>query len=233
MKVGIMFSGGKDSTFAIQYAMHRGWDIEYLLSIKPTRTDCFLFHFATVEHTPKTAEILGIKHFLLTCDVADPQKEANIVRDFVLEHKVDAIVLGGTGLQVTQLKSLQDSLHAFGVEVFAAHAGSDHDKLIEEMLADNYRIMITQVATDGGSKWLGREITKENFEELKRDSIKYGFHIGFEGGYMDTFVLDAPMFSKKIDVVKFSRVMEDDCSGHIVFEELSISDKIKVKKNKA
>jgi diphthine-ammonia ligase len=233
MKVGILFSGGKDSTFAIQYAMHRDWSIEYLLSIKPTRKDCFLFHYATVENTPKVAEMLGVKHFLLGCDVADPQKEAEIVRDFVLQHKVDAIVLGGTGLQLTQLKSLQDSLHAFGVEVFAAHAGHDHDKLIEEMLKDGYRIMITQVATDGGSRWLGREITNDNFDELKKDSEKYGFHIGFEGGYMDTFVLDAPIFPKKIDIIRSTRVMDDEYSGHIIFDEIKISDKIKIKKNKA
>ncbi len=232
MKVGILFSGGKDSTFAIQHAIEKNWQIEYLLSVKPTRTDCFLFHFATVEHTPKIAEILGLKHYLITCNVANAKKEADLIREFVLQHKVDALVLGGTGLQITQLKSLQDALHPFGVEVFAAHSGFDHDKIIEEMLEKGYRIIVTQVATDGGPKWLGREISNENFEELKRDSMKYGFHIGFEGGYMDTFVLDAPIFNKKLDILKSKKIMEDKYSGHMVIEELSVSDKIKINNKK-
>src|SRR3989344_9105065 len=179
MKVAVMYSGGKDSTYAIEYAINRGWDVQYLVSVKPTRTDCFLFHFATVENTPKTAQILGIKHHLLSCSVADPKKEAQIVADFVLNNqtKIDALILGGTGLQVTQIKSLQDALHAFGIEVFATHSGLDEEKVYQEILSKGYKFMITQVAADGMLKWLGQEITKDNFELLKQDSAKYGFDL--------------------------------------------------------
>ena len=105
-------------------------------------------------------------------------------------------------------------------------------KIMEEMLDKGYRMIVTQVATDGGFRWLGREITKENFIELKHDAMKYGFHIGFEGGYMDTFVLDAPFFNKEFEIVKSRKVFEDKYSGHLVIEELSASDKIKLKKDK-
>ena len=67
MKVAILYSGGKDSTFAIQHAKEKGWDIKYLLSIKPTRKDCYCFHFATVEHTKELAEMLGIPHIFAEC----------------------------------------------------------------------------------------------------------------------------------------------------------------------
>ena len=83
MKVAIMYSGGKDSTFAIDHALEKGWDIKYLISIKPTRTDCYLFHYATVEHTKELAKILEIPHILEKCKIADPEKEAQIVRKIV------------------------------------------------------------------------------------------------------------------------------------------------------
>jgi len=92
MKVAIMYSGGKDSTFAIDHAMEKGWDIRYLISIKPTRTDCYLFHYATVEHTKELAKILKIPHILEKCSVADPQKEAEIVKRIV-EKKPDVEVI--------------------------------------------------------------------------------------------------------------------------------------------
>ena len=57
MDVAIMYSGGKDSTYAIEYALDKGYNIKYLLSVKPNRTDCYLFHFATVEHTKELADI--------------------------------------------------------------------------------------------------------------------------------------------------------------------------------
>lgn len=226
MDVAIMYSGGKDSTLAIEYAIKNGYDIKYLLSVKPTRTDCYLFHYATVEHTRKLASILGLKHILISCDVADPVKEAKLVKDIVMkEDKVDALILGGVGLQETQIGSLQKALMPEGIEVYAAHSGEDHEILFREMLDRGYEIMITQVASDGLMRWLGTPITKENFEDLKKDSVKYGFHLGFEGGFADTLVLDGPIFSKKLDILDSDKVIESEYCGHILIKDCRVSNK--------
>ena len=227
MKVAIMYSGGKDSTYAIDYALQRGWDIDYLLSVKPTRKDCFLFHFATVEHTDKQAKLFGLRHVLVGCDVADPVKEAEIVKRIIKNNPVDAVILGGTGLQMTQIKSIQDALRPLGIEAFAAHSGLDHDKVMEEMLARGYKFLVTQVASDGLMDWLGREVNYDNFDDLQRDSERYGFHVGFEGGYADTFVLDGPIFRKRIEVLESKKVVDDEYCGHIVFKKLKLVSKAK------
>lgn len=227
MDVAILYSGGKDSTHAIEYCKERKWNIKYLLSIKPSRTDCYLFHYATVELTKELSNILGIKHIYVNCDIADPIKEAKIVRNIILENPVDAVVLGGTGLQVTQLKSIQDALLPNNIEVFASHSGLDHEESFREMINKGYKIMITQVAGEGIHKWLGKVITKENFSELKKDSIKYGFHIGFEGGPADTLVLDCPLFDRKIEVLKYNVNMENKYSGHLTLDNFKIVNKIK------
>jgi len=229
MNVAIMYSGGKDSTYAVDYALEKGWDIKYLISIKPTRTDCYLFHFATVEHTKELAKILKIPHVLEECKVADPEKEAQIVRKIVEKQQkttpINAVVLGGTGLQETQLRSIQNVLRPLGIEVFASHAGEEHDLIIERMLNKGYQIMITQVASDGMMPWLGKTLTRENFIDLKRDSLIYKFHIGFEGGYADTLVLDGPIFEKRLKVDDFEKVVEDDYSGHVKINKLRVLDK--------
>ncbi len=236
MNVAVMYSGGKDSNYAVQYALEKGWNVRYLLSVKPTRTDCYLFHFATVEHTPLQAEALGLKHYLLGCDVADPKKEAAIVEKFVAEkqkagaEKVDAVLLGGTGLQATQIRSLQDALRPYGIDVFAAHSGMDHLDVLKQMVNSGYEIMITQVAAEGLPQWLGEHITKDNIWKLEADSVKYGFHVGGEGGSYDSLVLDAPMFKKKIVFAEneTEKVMEDDYSGHVVVKKLRLVRKGKV-----
>ncbi|MBI3036471.1 diphthine--ammonia ligase [Candidatus Woesearchaeota archaeon] len=233
MDVAIMYSGGKDSNYAVQYAFEKGWNIKYLLSVKPTRTDCYLFHFATVEHTPLQAEALGLKHYLLSCSVADPKKEAAIVEKFVAEkqksaaERVEAVILGGTGLQATQIRSLQNSLRPYGIEVFAAHSGMDHLDVLKQMIDSGYEIIITQVAAEGAPKWLGRRITKENIDELAKDSSEHGFHVGGEGGNYDSLVLDAPTFSKKIvvDEEETERVMEGAYSGHVVIKKPGLANK--------
>src|SRR3989344_4367130 len=229
MDVGILYSGGKDSTYAIEYCKNKGWNIKYLISIKPTRTDCYLFHYATVELTQELSKILGYKQFYLTCDVADPEKEANIVKELVEKQqgieKVDALVLGGVGLQETQLKSLQKALMPLNVEVFASHAGHDHEELFRDMINRGYKIIITQIATDGGKKWLGQEINKDNFEDFKQDSIKYGYHIGLEGGYMDSLVIDAPIFNKKLEILDSKKVFESEYNGYVKVDKYQLVEK--------
>ena len=228
MDVAILYSGGKDSTFAIQHAIDKGWNIKYLISVKPTRKDCFLFHFATVEHTKEFAKQLGIPHFYVSCRVADPIKEADIVKKIVEKNqktmKVDAVVLGGTGLQETQLKSIQNALRPFNIDVFASHSGEEHDLVMEQMLNKGYEIMITQIASDGLKEWLGKKITKENFPQLRKDSVKYGFHIGFEGGYADTLVTNCPLFSKQMDVEDMSVIFEDNYCGHVVINKYRMEE---------
>ena len=229
MDIAILYSGGKDSTFAIQYAKEKGWNIKYLISVKPTRKDCFLFHFATVEQTKDLAKMLNIPHFYVKCRIADPVKEAEIVKNVVEKNqknfKIGAVVLGGTGLQETQLKSIQNALRPLEVDAFASHAGEDDDLVMEQMLENGYEIMITQIASDGLKDWLGKKITKENFAQLRKDSVKYGFHIGFEGGYADTLVTDCPLFSKRMVVEDMSIIFDDNYCGHVVVNKYRMEDK--------
>lgn len=229
MDAAILFSGGKDSTFALQHAREKGWNVKYLISVKPTRKDCFLFHYATVEQTMGMAKMLGIPHFYVKCKVADPVKEANIVKDVVESNqkklKVDAVVLGGTGLQETQLKSIQNALRPLKVEAFASHAGEEHDLIMGQMLSKGYEILVTQIASDGLKDWLGKKITKENFAQLKRDSIKYGFHIGFEGGYADTLVTDCPLYTHRLVIEDMSISFEDNYCGYVVINKYRMESK--------
>ncbi len=225
MKIAVLFSGGKDSTFAIDWAKSQGHEIAYLLSVKPSRKDCFLFHYATVEHSKELASQLGLKHILVGCDVADPKLEAQIVKEVVEQNLVDAVVLGGVGLQETQLRSISEALSPLGIKVFASHKGQDHAVVFKEMISKGYEIVITQVASAGLMNWLGKTVTKGNFSLLESDSKKFGFHIGFEGGYADTFVCDGPIFSKKIVFENVQKVVEDDYCGHLEVKNVKLVEK--------
>ncbi|AJF62723.1 MAG: Metal-binding-domain/4Fe-4S-binding-domain containing ABC transporter, ATP-binding protein [archaeon GW2011_AR20] len=227
MDVAILYSGGKDSTYAIEYCQNKGWNIKYLISIKPNRVDCYLYHFATVELTKELSKILGYKHFYLNCNVADPEKEALIVKNLVEEqqkiNKVDSLILGGVGLQETQLRSLQKALMPLNVEVFASHSGEDHEEIMLEMLEKGYEFMITQVASDGLIDWLGKNITKENIKIFFNDAKKYGFNVIGEGGYYDSLAFAGPIFgNKRLVIDDFKKVIENKYCGHIIINGFKI-----------
>ena len=227
MDVAILYSGGKDSTLAIEYALEKNWNIKYLISVKPNRTDCYLFHFATVEYTRKIAEFLGIKQIYTTCTEADPEKEAEIIRKIVEQNPVESVILGGIGLQETQIKSIREALFSLGVDVFASHTGQDHLEIMKDMIRRGYEIRLSEIAAEGlGETWLGEQLTEKNLNDLVKLSKKYGFHIGGEGGPYNTFVCDGPIFPKKIEIISFNKVMEGSFNGYMDIKEIRIVDKL-------
>lgn len=226
MEVAILYSGGKDSNYALESAIKKGWGVKYLLSVKPNRTDCFLFHYATVEHTPIQAKLLNIPHIIVPCTVADPILEADIVKRIVEKNPVDAVILGGTGLQITQIKSVQDALLPLKVETFASHAGMEHEDLLRDMIKSGYKIMISQFATEGMNKsWLGKVLDENSVEELIKLSRKYGFHSGGDGSAFDTFVLESPLFKERINFKKLEVIEESNFSGYLIAKEPVILEK--------
>jgi len=48
---------------------------------------------------------------------------------------------------------------------------------------------------------LGRKLDDQAIKDLEKLHEKHGVHIGGEGGEYESFVLDAPMFKKKIRII--------------------------------
>ena len=63
--------------------------------------------------------------------------------------------------------------------------------------------MMTVVSSDGlDDSWLGKLIYKSDVDILKRLSQKFGFNLNFEGGEAETFVINCPLFTNSIEIIK-------------------------------
>ena len=51
MKSAVLFSGGKDSVMALNYALNKGDDVKYLLSIKSQNDESYMFHVLKIHLT--------------------------------------------------------------------------------------------------------------------------------------------------------------------------------------
>ena len=60
MKIASLFSGGKDSVFALHWATLQGWDIRCLLSMRSQKEDSWMFHTPNIEWVHEQAKTLGI-----------------------------------------------------------------------------------------------------------------------------------------------------------------------------
>lgn len=214
MKVAILYSGGKDSTMALQYALQQGWRVEALISVKPKDTEAYLWHYSTVEWTLLQSEASGVPLILIKTDKIGAEEEAKELEKVFKRLKVDAVVLGGVGLQKTQIKSVEEVAKKFKINIIVPYQNYTSEELLKEELKSGLDIRITNVAVEGlGPEWLGRKLDQNNLKELIKLSKKFGFDPLGEGGHYDSFVVDAPIFKKRIEFIDTSKVWDSKTSS--------------------
>lgn len=227
MKVAVMYSGGKDSTMALNYALEQEWDVQALISVKPKSTESFLYQYATVEWTRLSSEALGIPVIHIKSEKIGAKDEADELEDTFKNLQVGAILMGGVGLQETQIREIKRVAAKFGINIIVPYQNYTSGELFERTVSSGFDIMLTDVATDGlGPEWLGKKLNKSNADEFKRLSKKFGFDVLGEGGYYNTFVVDGPIFKKKIEVLKTRKVWDNKTSsGYLEIEEANLGSK--------
>jgi len=60
MKAGILFSGGKDSTYSAYLAKKEGYELACLITIYSENKDSYMFHTPSIDKTKKQAEVMNI-----------------------------------------------------------------------------------------------------------------------------------------------------------------------------
>ncbi|MBI2629922.1 diphthine--ammonia ligase [Candidatus Pacearchaeota archaeon] len=212
MKLGVLFSGGKDSCLALHRLIKEGHKIEFLLSIIPKNKDSFMFHRPDFNLLKKQAEELGIT--LITRESkGEENEELKDLEELIklAKDKVKGIVVGGiaSNYQGDRVKKICSKL---GLKFFAPLWDYEGEKIWEELLKEGFKVVIVKIACEGIPKeFLGEVIDREKFEELKKLSRKYKFRIDFEGGEAETAVLYMPGFNKEIIIKGESKTESKYC----------------------
>ncbi|MFT4884706.1 MAG: diphthine-ammonia ligase [Natronomonas sp.] len=211
-----LFSGGKDSSWALYRALQQDRPVERLVTVHP-EGDSFMYHVPATELASLAAESIGIP--LVDVHPEDFEAEAGTNEDSgergdrELEPLEDALVdlseeLGGIGgvtagavessYQTTRIEGMCDRLDA---ELFAPLWQEDPRELAEAMLDAGFEITIIRVAAYGlDESWLGRTLDAEALAELEDLNEEYGVHILGEGGEFETLVTDAPHMGRPIEL---------------------------------
>jgi predicted ATP pyrophosphatase (TIGR00289 family) len=215
MKLATLFSGGKDSTFALYKAMEERHEIKYLVTIFPERQDSWMFHYPCLELTKLQAESLGIKQ-IVGKTKGEKEKELDCLKDILSKLKdIDGVVSGALASNY-QKQRVDKICEELGLKSIAPLWQRDQEEILKEETSI-FDVIITAVAADGfDASWLGRKIDGKTIEDLKKLKEKFGINIAAEGGEFETFVLDAPVFKKKIEIKSFEKKWDNKTnSGYI------------------
>ncbi len=225
LRVAVSFSGGKDSTYATWIALHQAWDVN-LVTVRPRLADSLMFHHPSVEWTHLQAQALGLSHEVVdstdTDEMVDLQRALGKMKS---RDEISGLVTGAVAsdYQKTRFDNMCD---AVGLRTYSPLWHKNPRLLVDDLKKSGFRIILTAVAAKGlDESWLGRELTETEWSKLERLSKIHGIHLTGEGGEYESFVLDAPHFSKRIEIEKTRKEWQGD-NGRLVIEEASLRDKL-------
>ncbi|WIV67564.1 diphthine--ammonia ligase [Natrialbaceae archaeon AArc-T1-2] len=210
-----LFSGGKDSSWAVYRALERGFDVRRLVTVHPS-SESYLYHVPETELATLAAESIGIPIVEVDpedfdADVAtdsssqgdaelEPLEAALCELDDELEGGVAGVIAGAveSEYQTSRIEGMCDRLEC---DLFAPLWREDPLELAEAMLEAGFETKIVQVAAYGlDESWLGRTLDREAIGELEELNEEYGVHVLGEGGEFETLVVDAPHMDRRIDL---------------------------------
>ncbi len=212
MKLGVLFSGGKDSTLAAWLAEKYGHELSCLITIESENKDSFMFHTPSIEKTKVQASAAGIP---LVLEKTQGEKEAELedLKKAIVrareEFGIEGVVTGAVE-SVYQATRVQTICNELGLEVFNPLWQKPQVEVIEDLIAEGFDVVVVGVgAYPLDKKWLGRRIDEKFLSEMKVMNKKWGISVAGEGGEFESFVINCPLFEKRLEV----KSPRDSCSG--------------------
>jgi len=222
MKACVLFSGGKDSTFALYWALNQGHEVETLLSFKPARDDSFMFHVPCIDLTKLQAKAIGIGYVDAVVS-GEAEKEVEEMAEVLSKLKPGAVVSGALASEY-QKSRIGGVCEKMGVESLTPLWHEDPSKLLADITGAGFEVIISAVAADGlDESWLGRRIDEECIRDLVKLNKSHRIHVAGEGGEYETLVIDGPIFREKLEVK--TKKEWDGVRGKIVVESAKLVEK--------
>jgi len=226
MRLGVLFSGGKDSLFACHRAMEHE-EVVCLITVVSSNPDSYMFHTPNIQLAGLQAEAAGLPLVEVTTAGEKEVELGDLKRALLLaqrEHGIEGVVTGAI-LSVYQASRVQTICNELGLWCFNPLWYTDQEAYMEELIRSGFIARIAGVfSCPFDASWLGRTIDAAALAELKRIAGRYRITLTGEGGEYETFVCDAPFFIKRIEITKFSKHY-CNYNGRFVIEEARLVEK--------
>ena len=202
MEVCSLFSGGKDSTFALHVSILHGFRVKCLITVLPKRRDSWMFQSQNVDFTSYQADAMGLPLVKVESS-GEKERELEDLREaFKIAKSMGTKgIVSGALLSDYQRININSVAHDVGLKTFSPLWRKDQERYLRELIKFGVKFIITSASAYGFPFHLvGKVIEEEDVELIVERARKYGFNPAFEGGEAETFVVEAPLFRRKLNV---------------------------------
>ncbi|HMK94950.1 MAG TPA: diphthine--ammonia ligase [Candidatus Limnocylindrales bacterium] len=205
MRLGVLFSGGKDSTLALHYAKNKE-EVVCLITLVSKNKESYMFHTPNIDVTHLQAEALDLPQ-IAKSTMGEKEKELLDLKEAIAaaarKFQIQGVVTGAVE-SVYQAERVQRICNKLDLWCFNPLWKRDQKALLEELLERRFKVVISGVfAYPLDEEWLGKQIDAALIGKLLDLQKNYGISPSGEGGEIETTVLDAPLFRKKIEVLDY------------------------------
>jgi len=221
MRVGVLFSGGKDSCLAMNEVLKKH-DVVCLISIISKNPDSFMFHTPNINLVELQARAMELPLIQKTTR-GEKEKELKeleeAIREAKNEYKIKGIITGAIK-SVYQSSRIQKICDKLKLKCFNPLWQMNEEEEVNYAIKSGIKFIISRIASYPLEKrFLGREYDFELLKKLKELQKKCYFSLAGEGGELETFVFDAPFFKKKVKILEYEIRMENEYSGNVVINK--------------
>jgi len=169
LKVAVLYSGGKDSTYALWWALHQGWEVKYLVSVVPKNRESYMFHVPNVELTELISKSTGIP-LVRVYTKGEKEKEVLDLKRVLEKLDIDGVVSGAIASEY-QRRRIDHICEELGVRSFAPLWHKDQELILRDA-AKFFEFKIVSVSAYGLSReYLGKTVDESNVHSYPSISI--------------------------------------------------------------
>jgi len=218
MRLGVLFSGGKDSTHALHLAAQKE-EVACLITVISKNKESFMFHTPNIDVTAFQAQALGLPLVSVQTEGKKEEELADLERAIAeakSKHQIEGVVTGAVE-SVYQASRVQRICSKLDLWQFNPLWKTDQKALLQTLLQQQFHVIISGVfAYPLDEKWLGKKIDSQMIAQLVELQGKYGISPSGEGGEIETTVLDAPMFKQRIEVTDSAVEWKGDSGVYVI-----------------
>ena len=203
MKLGCLFSGGKDSTLALHAMVESGYIVDCLITVRCINPSAMIFHTAAIELTELLADAMEIPLITRRSTCESEEEEISALRealsDAISQFGIEGVVAGALWSEYQRSRIVR-ICEEMGLKCFFPLWHIDQETEMR-ICVRAFDMIFTSIAALGLDRsWLGRKICDNDVNRLFEIHKKYGINITGEGGEFETLVLDAPLFRKRVSI---------------------------------
>ncbi|MCA1915418.1 diphthine--ammonia ligase [Methanospirillum hungatei] len=219
MRIGALLSGGKDSLYAAWRMIQTGHEIACFITIQSRNPESYMFHTPNIGLTRLQAEAAGIPLIVQETDGLEEKELDDLtaaIQRGACAYGLEGIVTGAIQ-SVYQASRIERICHLESLWCFSPLWLCDQEQYLSSLIADGFEVIIAGVFAEPlDESWLGIPLDLSFLERMKKITKKYHVSLAGEGGEYESFVCNAPFFTKKITIMDAKTWFLHGAGGYVI-----------------